>query len=366
MTPRRRSLSRRGWPANLYCRGGYFTWRDPRTREEIGLGRIAKEDAFRQAIEANLWLAKQLDQPRLVDRLTGNQERTVGAWGERFWQDLKARDPPLAANTLKSYKSLLGRTLQTFGERAPIRSITPLTVDAALKALAGTPRLAQAWRSFLKEFSRAAIVPGWLDENPVRDVRAGRVVVKRARLTLTVLRQVYESCETVWLRNAIALALLTGQRREDIALAQVAEFRDDAWRLTQRKTGAKLEIPLELRLDAFGMSLRDVYEQCRRTGVLSRYLIHQTAPYGNSPVGSPIWKDTVSRRFSGALAALGLDWGEKTPPTFHEIRSLAERLYGAQGNVDTQQLLGHADPETTLLYRNNRGAEFVRVTIKPR
>jgi integrase len=135
--------------------------------------------------------------------------------------------------------------------------------------------------------------------------------------------------------------------------------------VVQGKTGSKVEIPFELRLDAFGMSLGEVYEQCRRTGVLSRFLIHQTEPYGNSPRGSAIWKDTISRRFTDVLIGLGIDWGDKTPPTFHEIRSLSERLYSAQGGVDTQQLLGHSDPDSTLLYHNNRGAEWVRVRIGP-
>lgn len=366
MSPRRRSASRRGWPDNLYCRDGYFSWRDPRSREETGIGRVSREDAFRQAIEANLWLAKQLDRPRLIDRLTGNADRSIGKWAERFWADLAGRDPPLAENTLRSYKSLLGRTVDTFGQGATIRSITPLRIAEELDKLEAMPRLAQAWRGFLREYFRGAIVQGWVDSNPVRDTRAKRVTVKRARLSLEVLMRVYEACDLAWLRNAIAVALVSGQRREDIALALVADFSGDAWRLTQGKTKMMLEIPKEIRLEAFGMSLGEVYDQCRRTGVLSRHLIHQTTPHGNSPVGRPIWKDTISRRFTDALGALGIDWGDKTPPTFHEIRSLSERLYRAQGNVDTQQLLGHTDPETTLLYNKSRGSAYLRVTINRR
>jgi enterobacteria phage integrase len=363
VAPRRRSPARRGWPDNLYCRDGYYTWRDPRSREETALGRIEKEDAFRQAIEANLWLAQQIDKPRLIDKLTGNSERTIGKWGERFWTDLTTRDPPLSANTLRTYKSYLLRTVTAFGADTPIRNVTPLRFDEELKKLAHIPRTAQAWRSFLKEYFRAAIVPGWVDDNPVRDVRAGRVKVKRARLTLPVLLQVYEAADITWLRNAIALALITGQRREDLAMAEVPAFRNRVWRCQHIKTGAKVEIPFELRLDVFGMSLADVYDQCRRTGVLSSFLIHQTEPYGNSERGAPIWKDTISRRFTDVLTTLQLDWGDKTAPTFHEIRSLSERLYRAQGNVDTQQLLGHTDPETTLLYNDSRGSEWRRVTI---
>jgi integrase len=132
----------------------------------------------------------------------------------------------------------------------------------------------------------------------------------------------------------------------------------------QGKTGARVVLPFDLRLEAFGKSLGDVYEQCRQTGVLSPYLIHQTESRGNSPAGRQIWVDTISRRFTDTLGRLGLTFEDKTPPTFHEIRSLSERLYAAQGNVNTQELLGHKDPRTTQLYHDARGAEWVRVTIR--
>lgn len=56
MSPRRRSKSKNGWPANLYERKGYFSWRNPVTREEHGLGRN-KSAAFAQAVEANVHMA---------------------------------------------------------------------------------------------------------------------------------------------------------------------------------------------------------------------------------------------------------------------------------------------------------------------
>jgi integrase len=363
VSPRRRSSAKRGWPAHLYEQDGYFTWRHPVTRESYGLGRD-KVAAFTEAVEANLHLAKLGAAPRLIDRLTGNANRSVGAWLDLHWKILEARDPPLAANTLKSYRSLSKRTRDTFKPDTPIRSITPLLVADALDALAHMPRLAQAWRGFLKESFREAIVKGWLDNNPVRDTRAARVVVQRSRLLLPVFMQVYEACDTTWLRNAMALALVSAQRREDISQAKVKDCRERAWWVDQGKTGARVVLPFDLRLEAFGKSLGDVYEQCRQTGVLSPYLIHQTEAYGNSPPGRGIWKDTISRRFTDTLGRLGLDFDGKEPPTFHEIRSLSERLYAAQGNVNTQELLGHKDPRTTQLYHDSRGAEWVRVTIK--
>lgn len=80
-------------------------------------------------------------------------------------------------------------------------------------------------------------------------------------------------------------------------------------------------------------------------------------------MGSPIFVDRVSKRFSEVIAGLGLDWGDRTPPTFHEIRSLSERLYSLQGNVRTQELLGHRDARMTAVYHDVRGAEWVRVRV---
>lgn len=97
-------------------------------------------------------------------------------------------------------------------------------------------------------------------------------------------------------------------------------------------------------------------------GVLSRRLIHQTRPRGSSPVGSPIHIDRVSKAFSDAVENIGRNWGDKTPPTFHEIRSLSERLHAEQGNINTQDLLGHKAPRTTQTYHDSRG-DWVRVKV---
>ena len=50
------------------------------------------------------------------------------------------------------------------------------------------------------------------------------------------------------------------------------------------------------------------------------------------------------------------------PPTFHEVRSLAARLYAEQG-VDAQALLGHESPDMTALYRDVRGSEWIEIRL---
>lgn len=82
-----------------------------------------------------------------------------------------------------------------------------------------------------------------------------------------------------------------------------------------------------------------------------------TTPFANAPRGSQVHIDTISRAFADARALTELQWPGKTPPTYHEIRSLSERLYKAQG-VDTKALLGHRHERMTEVYHDARQAEW--------
>lgn len=372
MSPRRRGKDKGNWPRNLYERKGYFSWRHPETREEFGLGRDQRK-AFDQAIEANHKIATTAkDEPRLIHRITGDAERSVGKWNEKYQAMLALPQHGYAAVTLKSYKSLGKRMVAMLGATTPVQTIAALKVSEILETVGvteGKARLAQALRNYMRDSFREAKVQGWfVGENPVQDTKlAVSPTVMRSRLSLEVFRRIYDATKLEWLRNAMALALVTAQRREDIAVAQFKAFHDDAWWCVQESEKSddphRLVIPFELRLDAFGMSLEDVVKQCRRTGVASQFLIHQTVNRGNSPIGRRIWIDTLSHRFAEAVTALDMDWAPKTPPSFHEIRSLSERLYSAQGGVNTQELLGHKEADTTAMYHDSRGSEWVRIKV---
>lgn len=367
MSPRRRSQAKRGWPRNLYERDGYYSWRHPKTREEFGLGRD-KGAAFAQAVEANIHIAKLTDKPRLIHRLTGDGDRSVPAWNTKYQAQLAGQD--YAKATLKAYKSLGVRMARMLGD-VPISTVTALTVSRMFDAVIaeGKNRLAQALRNFARDSFREARVAGWyVGENPVMDTKlSASVEVKRARLSFEHFMQIYRDAKTDWFRNALALALVSAQRREDISVAKFKDFHDGGWWCVQESEKGhnqhKIFIPLELRLNVFGMSLGEVVAQCRRTGVLSKYLVHQTRGRSNSPLGRHIWVDTLTHYFAEAVTALRVDWSPKKPPTLHEVRSLAERLYAAQGGINTQTLLGHSDAATTALYHDSRGSEWTTVQV---
>jgi len=364
VTPRRRSSRKNGWPANLYEDNGYFYWRHPKTRKKVGIGRVSRSAAFDQAIEANNYVTGQDKEVRLVDRIRDDSERTVKAWAEKFEKIAGKRG--LAKNTLSMYGTWIRRFCAEFGDERRLVAITPLMVSEKLEAIeAETPTTAKQLRGLWFDIFREAELAGWIakNENPVRDTRTRRIGVKRARLTFDVFMKVYTGTRVPWLPKAMALALVSGQRRENVVPARHAEFHADGWYVDQGKTGAKVILPLELRLEEFGMSLAEVQKLCRSTRVLSPFLVHQTEYHGKSKPGQRLRLRRVTDVFSKEIAALGIDWGDKTPPTFHEIRSLSKRMYKRQGGVDTKQLLGHRSDESAELYGDSRGAEWIRVRI---
>lgn len=67
--------------------------------------------------------------------------------------------------------------------------------------------------------------------------------------------------------------------------------------------------------------------------------------------------------FSKARDLAGIDWGDGTPATFHEQRSLAERLYKTQG-INTKELLGHKSQTQTDRYHDDRGKDWIKIVFK--
>lgn len=374
MAARRRERCRQAWPGNLYETNGYYYWRDPTTGKNYGLGRDLSAAKI-QATEANLHLAGLREKARLVDKLTGNSTRTMGALLVRYVEDLKDRG--LAVNTLKT-KAVFVRDLERRWENTPYSQISTAHLDHLLQEYvkAGKHRMAQAYRSFLTELGNKAIAIGWASHNPVAVTAPIGVVVKRARLTLDELLSIHQSALNrgdPWMARAIELGLVTGQRREDIALWKRDDIRDNRLWVLQGKTKntelrrrgeqARIAIPLDLCLRAatetgirVTWTLNDVISRCWEDNVASRYLLHHSKSRTMSKAGDPVWKDTVSKGFARARDKSGLDWGHKNPPTFHEIRSLSLRLWRhIRGRDFAQALAGHKLASTTDLYTDERG-----------
>lgn len=359
MAPRQRKEINQPLPDNLRVRDGYFSYRHPETKVEHGIGRDRRA-AIAEALRANAHMASK--RLTLLERITGAANSWT-EWCDEFEKILAARSSK--PNTVRTRRSQMVRLRRTFPADTAAGRITTRDCAAVIDAIVaeGKHRTAQAFRSFLVDSFDRMVAKGWRSDNPARVLDEVRVKVKRARLTLEAFQSLYKTTSIVWLRNAMALAIVTGQPRECVAAAQFADIRDGSWWNERGKTGARIILPLDLRLDAVGLSLADVVRQCRGSGIVSKYLVHQTQRAKGARLGKKMHVDKITRVFSAELAALGIDWGGKEPPTFHEIRSLSERLHKEQGSVNTQDLLAHKDPRTTAKYHDGRG-EWVRVTLK--
>ncbi|WP_240116218.1 tyrosine-type recombinase/integrase, partial [Erwinia endophytica] len=71
---------------------------------------------------------------------------------------------------------------------------------------------------------------------------------------------------------------------------------------------------------------------------------------------------SITTTFKKARNRCGITWQEGTAPTFHEQRSLSERLYREQG-LETQKLLGHKSQKMTDKYNDDRGKEWMVITV---
>lgn len=383
MPPHRKPGSR-DLPDNLYATTRpdgrvYYRYRDPRTGKFHGRG-YDKDAATKDAMALNAAILAQMA-GRRIEGIVSAQD-TGPTLGRAVLTHMEVcedrhRRGKLADNTLKSKRSLCRAIEAGLGGKQPLAHIT---VRDAAELLAGyvkqgKERQAQSMRSEGMEIFKTAIAEGWTTDNPFAKTRPIDVDVKCARLTWEAFQAILAAADELqpWVANSILLALVSAQRREDVSLFEFKPRKgatswienDELW-VIQQKTGNRLRIPLSLRLDVLGISLGEVVTRCR-DHVVSRHLVHHATGKVGARAGDPVFKDTLTKNFAKArdLAASRSPvplWDQtKSPPTYRELRSLAERLYDAQGGINTQTLLGHRDPRTTAIYKDTRGAEWVRV-----
>jgi integrase len=367
---RPRSPKRKNWPAYMHePRPGYYTWRHPKTKEEFGLGSDFKK-ACLQAQEANLKLADLLDKPRLVDRIERRHTRTVADWCLEFRAVLERRG--LAANTIKNNESKL-RAIEA-SSQAERPGLGDLAIDAVTtKQCAdflkpwideGKDRSVVSLRSTLDDLFRSAAGAGWVKENPVAALTKFTAKVKRARLSLDDFKAIHAAAAASgdpWEVRLLELAIVTAQARECLVAWEFADEHDGFLWSFRGKTGVQIKLPLELAVPKLGWRLDETIKRCRDR-VLSKHLVHHTRKYAYNTVGGAVFIDTATKAFARARDASGLTWGDKQPPTLHEVRSLALRLYrDAYGRDFAQALAGHKDGSTTDIYTDVRGSEWIEV-----
>lgn len=119
------------------------------------------------------------------------------------------------------------------------------------------------------------------------------------------------------------LALITGQRREDIASFVFKDEVDGFLQVVQSKTGARLRISTSVTLECIDLSLGEVIRRCRDR-VLSKHLVHHHRTISRAKAGTTVMLDTISKEFAAArdraAEKLGLDLGASRQPSMSSGR----------------------------------------------
>lgn len=293
---------------------------------------------------------------------------TANTWLDRYWkiQDERLENGDIRPNTHKQKAKPVALLRASAGMKL-ISAVDIRDIAQILESYIsdGQSRMAQVIRSVLIDVFKEAqhygeIPPGY---NPALATKQPRRRITRQRLNLDEWQKIFDIADAnhQYMGNAMLLALVTGQRLGDISNMKFSDIWDDQLHVIQEKIGSKLAIPLSLRLNAINWSLMDVVVRCRDYAV-SPYLIHFFRSTSQAERGSQVKSNTITMNFSKARDKAERDWGDGTPATFHEQRSLAERLYEAQ-DIETQKLLGHKSPNQTARYHDDRGKGWVTIAV---
>lgn len=363
-----------GLPANLYRRpDGRFVFRDPRTGKSHAMGRDVVS-AKAQAAEANVHLANLTRKPRLVHRLDGSSTRTLGAWLAEWQKETEASED-IAWATKRQYRSNNKQLSAALGDRV-LTELAPPDIAEVIKRWGkddGKPTKAKQMLGHLRQACDAAIAAGWLPvgQNPTAGLKAGKVTVKRQRLTFAQFKSLHEIAVKhyePWLASWLELELLTALRLNDSLGVQFRESKGaTAW--VERdvlcciidKTDMKAQFPLDLYQPKWGpRTLREVIADCRKTNIVTPFVIHHSRHGYRYRVGRKVTKNTVNEHFTELVERAGIKVAAgATPPTPHELRSLSLRLYNEAFGTEFAKALGtHKSDQSAATYQDKRGAEW--------
>lgn len=349
----------------------YWRYKHPVTGKFHGLG-TDEEAAKMIAAEANSRLAEQKMSQLLIarDKISRNMGEgiSVSGWLDRYWKiqeerlqlgEIKPATVNQKKNPVKVMRAEIGNKQLAEVSVRDIADILEPYKDRGQAIMAQVVR--RVIIDVFKEAQHAGEVPPGY--NPAQATKNPKAKVQRQRLDLDEWQSILETATSFqpYLRRAMLLAVVTGQRLSDIANMKFSDVWDDHLHVEQEKTGARLAIPLSLRCNAINVSLREVIAECRDR-IVSPYLLHHHHSVSTAKRGGQIGYQSITTTFSKARDQSGLKCNKGTPPTFHEQRSLSERLYRDQG-IDTMSLLGHKNQQMTDKYNDDRGKNWTVIAV---
>lgn len=366
---------------NLYCKLDkrtsrvYWQYRHPVTGVFVGFG--SDEDAAKAAAsEMNRIIAEQETQQSyaLIDMaIKANTKKEngirVSAWIKKYLeiQTERVENNELSMRTIKSRKSC-ALVLEKRVPNLRLKDVDTKIIATIVEEYKsqGKLRMGQQIRAVLidvfKEAQHAGEVPPGY--NPALAVKNPTAKVQRSRMTLEQWNAIFSAAaeHPPCAQNAMLLALVTGQRRGDLIKMRFSDVWNGFLHIEQSKTGAKIALPLTLRCEAINMTLADVIARCRDR-VVSKFMLHHIRKHATIEAGDPVNDNTITRMFMEARNKAGIKISKgATPPSFHEQRSLASRLYTEQG-VDVKTLLGHSTDAMSEQYKDDRGLDWKKLVV---
>lgn len=273
--------------------------------------------------------------------------KTVNQWAVIYSQIIDGR--PICQKTRANRRGALKHVLANLGGRT-ISSVRPHEVSAMIQRIAALhPQTAKRVLFEVADLFNEAMNYGWIDRNPAGSVKAPVCRIQRKRLTLeqwcAIRRYAVEHMQP-WVSRMLSLALITGQRRSDLCKMRFSDVWGGHLHIEQAKTGTRLALPLALRLDAIGLTLGAVIDDCKKYAVGREFMLRKHN-------GDQLGDASLSTRFEAARESVFPNV-VGVPASLHECRSLSERLYRAQG-INTMVLLGHKHQAMTDVYNDDRG-----------
>lgn len=411
----RNEVNQHGVP-NLYVRknsryktGYSCQYKDPRfgmpqykqVKRYRGLGSNVAL-AISKATQLNSLILPQIADQQILDIVNPSNSAKgvlIREWLEQYTsiQLDKIENGLLKLSTWRTRKCIVNNIIKAHGE-IELAKMTTKRIKEYLDTYVdqGKSRMAQAIRSVYIDVFAEAAQAGEIDgtSNPASIVKNPTAKVTKSRLSLEQFNNITEHQPYLPHKCSYLLALVTAQRRTDLALlrrskgddwdekykayrnnpnhfinakedygsfasfvehAPYSFIQEEYLHVFQLKTGKLLKIPLSLKLEKLGLSIADIIDKACVSNKSDFVLHHKTARAQNK-VGDPLHPDTISRSFKRARTDAKIAWNG-SPATYHEIRSLSERMYREQG-VDTRLLCGHSQQKMTDRYNDLRGSDW--------
>ena len=347
MSPRKRKKENRGLPPNLYTVNGGTTYRykRPDTGEWEAFG-SNKKLAIDAAKQLNSILMQGTD---LVAQVLGKKQ-SLAAFIETYTDNILPTYD-LAEATLENYTISLNSIKNSDIALKPLNEIDLKDITAFLADF--SPRSSNQRRERLVDIFKHAIDQGLTKENPA-ELKLKQIYKKtRKRHTEDGLKKILEYNKTPqWLHNAIDLALITLQRREDLVKIKMPALDAEVIEVIQKKTRKHDTGYLRITI---GPELQKVISRCR-DNTASPFLLHKEnrcteARRKKYEHWTEISPEQITREFKKVVDASEA-YKHLTPaerPTFHELRALGIKRYKDK-DIDPQQLAGHASKQMTKNY----------------